>query len=273
MEWKNIYRGILIGASDVIPGVSGGTVAVLLGIYDRLIEAINGLFSRRWQEQLTFLIPLGIGVGLAIFSVARLMKWLFNYYPEPTYFFFLGLIIGIIPQLFVEANVRVTFKATQYVLLVSGAIAVSMMVFFMDMEPGAIITERSWTIYFLLLLSGILASAAMILPGISGSVVFLMLGVYPTIIEIIYTFDIKAIIVVGAGIATGIVSMSKLIHFFFKHYRINTYAVIIGAVIGSIVVIFPGWPKEQSLILWCLIAGASGLLGAYILGKVEYKAT
>ena len=78
MEWKNIYRGLLMGASDVIPGVSGGTIALLLGIYDRLIEAINGLFSREWKKHLNFLVPLGIGVAIAIFSLAKLIVWLQN---------------------------------------------------------------------------------------------------------------------------------------------------------------------------------------------------
>ncbi|HLS06966.1 MAG TPA: DUF368 domain-containing protein [Bacillota bacterium] len=271
MEWKNVYRGLLIGASDVIPGVSGGTIAVLLGIYDRLINAINGIFSRRWKGQLNFLIPLVIGVGLAIFTIARIMKWLFLYYPEPTYFFFLGLIIGIIPQLLEEANVRQTFAMKQIILLLLGALAVSSMIFFMDIEPGSVITDRTFKTYLLLFISGILASAAMILPGISGSVVFLILGVYPTVIEVIYSFDIKAIIVIGTGIVIGIITMSKLIHYFLKHFRNNTFALIIGAVIGSIFVIFPGWPEQTSLIMSCLVTGASGLLGAYILGKVEYE--
>lgn len=270
MEWKNIYRGLLIGASDVIPGVSGGTIAVLLGIYDRLIEAINGLFSRRWKEQLTFLIPLGIGVAIAIFTLARVMKWLLAHYPAPTYFFFLGLIIGIIPQLFAEADAQRTFKSKQIVLLIIGLLAVGSMKIFIDMDPGAVIVERTFRIYLLLFFSGVLASAAMILPGISGSVVFLLIGVYPTIIEVISALEISVIAVVGTGIAIGIVTMSKLIHYFLKSYRTNTFALIIGAVIGSIFVIFPGWPAQTPLIFSCLITGAGGLLGAYILGKVEY---
>lgn len=271
MEWKNIYRGLLIGASDVIPGVSGGTIAVLLGIYDRLIEAINGLFSRRWREQLTFLIPLGIGVAIAIFTLARLMKWLLAHYPAPTYFFFLGLIVGIIPQLLNEANAYRTFKTKHIILLIIGLLAVGSMKLFIDIDPGSVILERTLPIYMLLFFSGILASAAMILPGISGSVVFLMIGVYPTIIDIINELEIVAIIVVAIGIGLGIVSMSKLIHYFLKYFRTNTFAIIIGAVIGSIFVIFPGWPDQTFLVLGCLIAGASGLLGAYILGKVEYE--
>src|SRR5690625_2048768 len=87
MEWKNIYRGMIMGASDIVPGVSGGTIAVLLGIYDQFIGAINGIFSRDWKRHLSFLVPLAIGVAAAILTLSRIMNWLLKYYPSPTYYF------------------------------------------------------------------------------------------------------------------------------------------------------------------------------------------
>ena len=130
MEWKNIYRGLLMGASDVVPGVSGGTIAVVLGIYERLIEAINGIFSKDWNRHLRFLLPLGIGIGIAILLLARLMEYLFEHYPGPTLFAFLGLIIGVLPYLFHKADARNTFKASHIVLLLIGAAIVASMAFF-----------------------------------------------------------------------------------------------------------------------------------------------
>lgn len=271
MEWKNIYRGLLIGASDVIPGVSGGTIAVLLGIYDRLIQSINGIFSKNWRQYLNFLIPLVLGVAIAILSVARLMKWLFEHHPGLTNFFFLGLIAGIIPYLFQEAKAREFFTKKHYSLLVLGAILVSTMVLFADIDQGEIITNKTVNIYILLFISGILASAAMILPGISGSAVFYILGVYPTIIDAITTFHLMTMLIVGAGIAIGIVTMSKIIHYFLQNYRTNTFALIIGGVIGSIVVIFPGWPGTTPTLIASIMATAAGLFLAYILGRVEYE--
>src|SRR5690625_4230808 len=100
MEWKNIYRGMVMGISDVVPGVSGGTIAVILGFYDRLIAAINGLFTRQWKKQLNFLIPLVIGVAIAIFSFSRVMNWLLAHYEQTTYYFFLLLFFGILSFLF-----------------------------------------------------------------------------------------------------------------------------------------------------------------------------
>lgn len=269
MEWKNIYRGMVMGASDVIPGVSGGTIAVLLGIYDRLIAAINGVFSKDWKKHLSFLIPLGLGIVLAIFSLSRLMEWLLQTHSGPTYFFFLGLIIGVLPFLFRQAEAKSTFKSQHYILLVIGAILIASLVFLHESE-GAIIENMTFATYLLLFVSGFIGSAAMILPGISGSFMLLVIGVYPTVISAISNFRLDIIAVTGAGIAIGIITMSKVIHYFLTHYRASTFAVIIGMVIGSVFVIFPGWPTNSTLLLVSMFTFIIGLLAAYILGKVEY---
>ncbi|ASK61274.1 DUF368 domain-containing protein [Virgibacillus phasianinus] len=269
MEWKNIYRGMLMGASDVIPGVSGGTIAVLLGIYDRLIAAINGIFSRDWKKQLGFLIPLGIGVGIAILLLSRLIEWLFEHYAGPTQFFFLGLIIGIMPYLFHEADAKQTFRVKHYILIVIGAIIVGSMAFLQAGEPG-VIENIATSTYILLFFSGIIASSAMILPGISGSFMLLIIGVYPTIIGAISNLQLDIIAVTGVGIVIGILVMSKIINFFLENYRHATFALIIGLVIGSIFVVFPGFPANTSFLIASVVTFATGLLVAYILGRVEY---
>lgn len=271
MEWKNIYRGMLMGASDIVPGVSGGTIAVLLGIYDQFIGAINGVFSRHWKRHLAFLIPLAIGVALAILTLSRVMDWLLKHYPQPTFFFFLGLIIGILPLLFHEADVKTTFKAQHFGLLILGFMFVGTLVFFKDPDQGNIIIHKTIGTYILLFFSGFLASAAMILPGVSGSLVFLILGVFPTVLAAINDFEILTMAIVALGIFIGILTMSKIIHFFLEHHRNGTFAIIIGSVIGSIIVIFPGWPVSIPLLLMSIVTFATGLGVAYVLGKVEYE--
>ncbi|MBH0231594.1 DUF368 domain-containing protein [Halobacillus yeomjeoni] len=269
-EWRNIYRGMLMGASDVVPGVSGGTIAVVLGIYDRLIEAINGVFSKEWKKHLKFLIPLGMGVSISIILLASLIEWLFEHYPDPTKFFFLGLIIGVLPYLAHKADMKRTFKVKHYVLLLIGAGIVASMAVFQTGESGQIQDLDSST-YLLLFFSGWLASSAMILPGISGSFILLVIGVYSTVVGGISDFKIDIIAVVGLGILFGILVMSKIVKFFLDNYTIGTFAVIIGLVIGSVFVIFPGVPG--TLILWIVsfITFISGLLTAWLLGRVEYK--
>ena len=270
MEWKNIYRGMVMGASDVIPGVSGGTIAVLLGIYDRLISSISGIFSKDWKKHLSFLIPLGIGMAAAVLLLSKVIEWLFEHYPGPTKFFFLGLIIGILPYLFQQANVKNTFKINHYILLLIGAILISMMIFLQPHE-GTVITSRSASTYVLLFFSGMLGSAAMILPGISGSLVLLIIGVYSTVISAISNLELDVMAVVGLGIICGVLLVSKIIHFCLEHYRNATFALIIGLVIGSIVVVFPGWPMGISTMLLSIVVFAAGLFVAYILGRVEYQ--
>lgn len=269
MEWKNIYRGMFMGASDVIPGVSGGTIAVLLGIYDRLIAAINGMFSKHWKKHLAFLIPLGIGVIIAIFTLSRLMEFLLEHYSGPTFYFFLGLILGILPYLFREADAR-TFKVNHVILLLIAAALVSLLAF-LNVAEGAVIEDRSLSTYILLFFSGILGSAAMILPGISGSFILLVIGVYTTVISAVSNLEFDVIIVTGAGIVVGIITMSKIINYFLNHFRKGTFAAVIGMVIGSVVVIFPGWPLNTTFLFISVVTFAAGLLVAYILGKVEYK--
>ncbi|WP_409252605.1 DUF368 domain-containing protein [Bacillus sp. SCS-153A] len=269
-EWKNIYRGMIMGASDVIPGVSGGTIAVMLGIYDRLIAAINGIFSKEWKQHLRFLIPLGMGVVTSILLLAKLIEWLFEHYPAPTQFLFMGLIIGIIPYLAKKSEMKHTFKQNHYVLLLIGAVVVASMVFFKS-EETAVIENITAGTYIMLFFSGFIASAAMILPGISGSFILLIIGVYSTVISAISNFQLDVIFVVGIGVLLGIVVMSKLIKFFLERYSSATYALIIGLVVGSIVVIYPGIPDSASLIVLSVVTFLGGLFFARVLGRVEYS--
>lgn len=270
MEWRNIYRGLIIGASNVVPGISGGTLALLLGIYDRLILSINNLFSRKWKQQLTFLIPLGVGMVIATFLFSNWIKWLFENYPDPTQFAFIGLIIGILPLLIKESGVKQNFKIKHLILLFISVVVAASFEFFKG-DEGFIIAEIDLRTYVLLLLAGFIASTAMILPGISGSLILLIMGVYGTIINAVTTLQLDILIVVAIGIGLGIITMSKLISYMLSQYPVATYAVIIGLVIGSIYVIYPSWPIGGSELILSGLALLLGLVLAYMLGRVEYK--
>ncbi|UOQ44379.1 DUF368 domain-containing protein [Halobacillus salinarum] len=269
-EWKNIYRGILMGASDVVPGVSGGTIAVVLGIYDRLIEAINGFFSREWKKHLKFLLPLGIGVGISILMLSKLIEWLFGHYPGPTEFFFLGLIIGVVPFLSHKADVKHNFTSRHYLIFLIGVVIVGSLAFFQanESEPMQNLTLAT---YVFLFFSGWIASSAMILPGISGSFILLIIGVYTTVIHGISELRIDIIAVVGLGVALGLIFMSKIINYFLEHHTSGTFALIIGFVIGSVFVIFPGLPESNLMWFVSGVTFIAGLLAAWLLGRVEYS--
>lgn len=270
-EWKNIFRGIIMGASDTVPGVSGGTIAVILGIYDRLIAAINGLFTRNWKKQLGFLIPLGIGIVAALLTLSHVISWLLTNYPNQTFFFFMGLIIGVIPYLFHQADVKTNFKGSHYILLIIAGLLIASLVLFKEPGETALLDTTKATVLVGLFFAGILASMAMILPGISGSFILLLIGAYSTIIEAVKELNIVVIGVVGVGVLIGIVVCSRIIRYFLENHHAHTFAIILGMVIGSIVVIFPGFEQEVGMSILSIVAFAIGLIVAVLLGKFEYK--
>lgn len=258
VEWKNIYNGMLMGVSDLIPGVSGGTVAFILGIYDRLLASINGFFSKEWKKHLGFLIPLAIGMGSAILLLSKVIDYLLENHYEPTQFFFLGLIIGVLPFIVKEADVKSQFTTKHYVILSIVAIFLASLAFIKPVET-TVITSLSVKSTFGLFFSGWIASMAMLLPGISGSFILLLLGVYSSVIAAISSFNIPIIMVVGAGVAIGFIVSSKVISYLLRNHHFMTYAVIIGLIAGSIFVVFPGVPSSIGTLVASVVTFAAGL--------------
>lgn len=253
MEWRNIYRGFCMGVSDLIPGVSGGTIAVVLGIYERLLAAISGFFSREWKKHLGFLIPLAAGVAVAFLTLSHVIKYLLENHYEPTQFFFLGLILSILPMLMKEANAKETFKAGHIVILIVAAVLVAVTAFFKPDKAADPITTLTILNTVGLFLAGWMASMAMLLPGISGSFILLIIGVYPTAINALTTLNLPLIAVIGAGVMVGFVVSSKGISYLLAHFKSATFAAIIGLVIGSIAVVFPGIPTGSMSIVSSII--------------------
>ncbi|MFS1515276.1 DUF368 domain-containing protein [Bacillus sp. SCS-151] len=266
MEWKNLYRGFLMGTSDLIPGVSAGTIAVILGIYNRLIQAINSFFSKDWKKQLGFLIPLGVGVLSAIFLLSHLIDVLLEEYPQPTNFFFLGLIIGILPFLYIKADIKNTFTSKHYILLVIAFLAIASLSLFN--QKTVVLETIGATQLLVLFFSGFLASMAMVLPGVSGSFVLLLIGMYELILHEVSEFNFIVIGAVGAGVLSGIVLMSRLLKYLLTSYPIMMYAAIIGMVAGSTFVIYPGIDGQ---IIISIVTLTVGFATAVILGRIENK--
>ncbi|GIN71968.1 DUF368 domain-containing protein [Bacillus sp. J14TS2] len=249
MEWKNIFRGFLMGTTDLIPGVSGGTVAFVLGIYDRLLSAISGFFSRDWKKHIGFLLPLALGMGTAIIVLSKGIDYLLSEHKEPTQFLFMGLVLGVLPYLMKQAEVKKNFSAKHYIVLVIMGILLASLGFFKTQEDVDPITTLNMSTTIGLFFSGWLASMAMLLPGISGSFVLLLLGVYSTAINALSTFNIPLIITIGAGVIVGFVVSSKGIQYLLSRSSHMTYAVIIGMIVGSVFVIYPGMASGTTLVI------------------------
>lgn len=268
MEWKNLYRGLIMGISDLIPGVSGGTIAVVLGFYDRLLEAISGFFSKDWKRYLGFLVPLALGIGLALLLLSRLIHYLLEQHFIPTQFFFMGLIIGVIPYLVKRVDAKRNFQSRHWIIVLVAGVLIGSMAFTNPDRSAEPMTTLSFLSVLGLFFSGWLASMAMLLPGISGSLVLLLLGVYPTAIYALSSLNIALIAVIGAGVAIGFIVSSKAIRYLLARYPIMMYALIIGLIVGSTFVVFPGFASHLGTLLISIVTFGSGLtITTYFSGK------
>lgn len=239
MHWRNVYRGFIIGTCDLIPGVSGGTMALMFGIYDELLQSISGFFSRDWARHLPFLLPLAVGAAAALLSLSRVVDYLLAEHPLPTHLFFVGLIVGLIPLLVRSVDAPRRFRSGHVAIMIVAAVFVATMRLFVGDEAAAPVEMLTPLTVVGLFAAGAAASTAMLLPGISGSFILLVLGVYSTAIHALATFHIPLIATIGSGVVVGFIASSKLIGYLLSHHRDMTYAAIIGLIVGSLFVVFP----------------------------------
>jgi putative membrane protein len=242
----NILRGMVIGVSNVIPGVSGGTMMVSMGIYDKLILVLTH-FIKRIKEAVELLVPIAIGMLLSIAIFSKIFsEILFPNYPLQTNLFFIGLIIGGLPVIYkrVKGN---TIRLPQIIaFIVMFVVGVG---FALIGEGGGSAVDVSFSLVNVvkLFLAGVIAAATMVIPGVSGSMVMMIIGYYNTIINTVNdcvnalkSLDIGALletfavlIPFGIGVLVGIVAVAKLIEFLLKKYPLITYWAIIGLIAAS----------------------------------------
>lgn len=274
-KWINILKGFAMGTSDLVPGVSGGTIALLLGIYNQFIALISGIFSRRFWPSFTFLIPIIIGMLLAMGSLSNLFNYLLSQHHIPTMFFFGGLIIGIVPYLLKISNYKTSFTTKHYMMVIAG-IAILIVITLMnnsDKHAGETLTLSTGLIikYFI---AGMCASSAMLLPGISGSFMLLVFGVYGTVMLAISEVvklnfaGLPILLAVGFGVLAGFIISSKIIQYFLTHHKLMTFALIIGFVVGSLFAVFPGLPTN--IVMWfvSLVVFIIGFIVSLTLGRI-----
>lgn len=274
-KWINILKGFAMGTSDLVPGVSGGTIALLLGIYNQFISSISGIFSRRFWPSFTFLIPIIIGMLLAMGSLSNLFNYLLSQHHIPTMFFFGGLIIGIVPYLLKISNYKTSFTTKHYMMVISG-IAILIVITLMnngDKHAGETLTLSTSLIikYFI---ASMCASSAMLLPGISGSFMLLVFGVYGTVMLAISEVvklnfaGLPILLAVGFGVLAGFIISSKIIQYFLTHHKLMTFALIIGFVVGSLFAVFPGLPTN--IVMWfvSLVVFIIGFIVSLTLGRI-----
>ncbi|MEA4868163.1 MAG: DUF368 domain-containing protein [Bacteroidia bacterium] len=241
-------KGIGMGAADVVPGVSGGTIAFMTGIYEELIDSLRsidhaaislllkGKVNEFWLKiNGKFLLTLFSGILLSIFTLARLMGYLLIHHPVPLWSFFFGLIIA--SAIFILKHIDKW--RIPYVLALVAGIAIAAWISLVS--PGET-TEELWFVF----VSGMIAICAMILPGISGSFILLLMGKYAFMMTAIKDFNIAVIVVFALGAGLGLISFSHFLGWLLKRYYKTTIALLSGFMAGSLVKVWP-WKKPSGL--------------------------
>lgn len=262
-------KGIVIGIANIIPGVSGGTMAVVMGIYDRLIQAIGGFLTDSKQRilHIVFLAIVAAGAVAGILLLAPVIEFSLDKHHELTMLFFMGLIVGSTPMIVRKSGL----KKISFIDVLWLAIGV-VVVLTLGASPESkesIKASLGSVNYLMLFASMILAGGAMIVPGVSGSLIMILLGQYPVILHAINHRDLKLLAIAGVGAALGVLIFSKIIEFLLKHVPSATHSFIIGLVGGSVIVLNDGFPGGQLGWLYGGLIFVCGALLAHLSGMAS----
>lgn len=279
---KDILKGMVIGIANIIPGVSGGTMMVAMGIYDKLIHCITHIF-KEFKKSVLFLLPIAVGMVIAVVGSSFGIEMLFAKFPMQANLLFVGLVIGGLPAIWKKVKGKSIRSGHLLVFLVFLAFVVGMA--FLGETDGKA-ADVSFTLINVLKLFGIgvIASATMVIPGVSGSMVLMLLGYYNTIISAISdffralaAFDMDGILVgigilapFGIGVVIGVLAIAKLIEFIFNKFPLYAYWAIIGLIVASpIAIIAKAGPLSFTVvnIVTSLVALCVGTFVAMKLGE------
>lgn len=236
-------KGFIMGIANIIPGVSGGTLAITLGIYEKLIGAISHFF-KNIKENLKFIVPIGIGMVLSILVLSKVISFCLDKYTLATILFFIGLILGGLPLL--NKKVKGHYKNIPNILIFILTFSFVICLSVLKGEGTVSFENMNLMNYILLFLVGVIAAGTMIIPGVSGSFVLMLLGYYKPIIDTISSLtkfnnlfeNILILAPFGIGVIVGIVVIAKILEFLFKKYEVKTYFGVMGFVCASLITIF-----------------------------------
>ena len=277
---KLILQGMAVGIANIIPGVSGGTMMVAMGLYDKLIHCITHL-KKEFKESLKLLIPIFAGAGLAVVILSRLFEYLLSTYPIPTNFAFCGLIAGSLPFIFqkVKGHSVTIGKMIPFLVFFGVVIVMALMG-----ESSGSAADVSFSLVNMIKLFGVgvISAATMVIPGVSGSMMLMLLGYYDVLLAIIndgidalIAFDIAGMFRVGMilapagiGVIVGIFVIAKIIEFIFAKAEVHAYYGIIGLIMASPIAILLNTDWSGFGIATMLISAGTFILGWFTASKL-----
>jgi putative membrane protein len=272
---KNIISGALIGIANIIPGVSGGTVALLLGVYEKLTESVGEFFTvpkEKKIEFIKFLFQIFIGVVIGLLVFAKVIGFLYTNYRESTSFFFLGLIVASLPLVLTHRDNKKINKHGKLWFLFGLLLMIGFTIlqsFYGNGETSSSLYRLTGGYTIKLILAGALAGGAMVIPGISGSLLLVMLGEYYNILGFVNNRMVIPVALVGIGAVLGIIGFAKIIDKLLKSHRNNTLYFIVGLIVASLIEIWPGFTLTLSNGLTNIIIFTLGIYIVKLMKKLE----
>jgi len=235
---KTFLYGICLGISLLPPGFSAATVAMILGIYEALIDLLNDLFSKKIKQTLKPLTLLGVGALTAIFLFSSVIRATMNGFPLLTMSFFLGLIVGTVPLLYKQMDVKSSFGFKHYLFTLLAVGLTSIFILYQNLNLVDLDGAMSIGKIMFLMVVGMLVSSSLILPGLSGALVLMLLGAYQFLLDSIGTLNLVVLGSVTLGGLLGLIICGKLVKYLMAQHEVVMNAISMGLVIGSIPVVF-----------------------------------
>ncbi|RYG71287.1 DUF368 domain-containing protein [Lentibacillus lipolyticus] len=269
-----MFRGMAVGITEAVPGVSGSTVAMILGIYERLIYSLSILTTNQRKKALPFLFLFGIGMVIGFVVAIFLIGYLLKSYRTPTLTFFIGIIVGFLPYLWKETRSlsKTRLKIRHYLII----LLFLCLVIFSQLLGGMHnidLNSLSLMNYLSLAAIGLIASTALVLPGISGALILTIFGVYEIATQSLISGNLPVVLAIGTGVVLGVLFSSKLIRYLLVKFKIETYSAMIGLVSGSIYAILYNLDStfdNQTFIL-SLITFFAGIAFLIILEQIQHS--
>ncbi len=249
----DILKGIAIGAGGIMPGISSGVLCVVFGIYEKLIDSILNFF-KDIKANIKFLVPIGIGGIIGIIIVSKLLQYFLSIYPIQTKSIFIGLIIGGIPLIFKQKQLQGKYKVKNIIFLI---IALAIGIFTVYIENKINITTSESNSFIYLFLSGFLMSIGIVVPGVSSTIILMLMGVYYIYLNSVSNLYLPVLVPMGMGIILGSLLFMKIIKILLEKFYKETMYSIIGFSIGSIMVLIPQVTSSVEILIsiFCICLG------------------